>query len=188
MDRIKIPLPKEISGSVEIGQLFRVQSVDDQVVLVRMPDDQAPSLSREAEFMDPEIYVGSNWDGLSFEIPTAYVHRFLVSLGHALQPEKITIYFERNGSEEVLTSSLDEYEDKLTIVGERCLDHSFMVEFDEHTLFTGGEGCFSLQAEVGPVRLQQIAQTILDELGVEHRLNREDFQIAVVNGQVKVLR
>ena len=188
MARIKIPLPKEISGSVEIGQLFRVQSVDDQVVLVRMPDDRAPSLSREAEFMDPEIYVGSNWDGLSFEIPAAYVHRFLVSLGHALQPEKITIYFERNGSEEVLTSSLDGYEDRLTIVGEGCLDHSFMVEFDEHTLFTGGEGCFSLQAEVGPVRLQQIAQIILDELGVEHRLDREDFQIAVVNGQVKVIR
>lgn len=188
MDRIKIPLPKEISKSVEIGQLFRVQSVDDQIVLVRMPDVQAPSLSREAEFMDPEIYVGSNWDGLSFEIPTAYVHRFLVSLGHALQPEKITIYFERNGSEEVLTSSLNEYEDKLTIVGERCLGHSFMVEFDEHTLFTGGEGCFSLQAEIGPAELQQIAQTILDELGVEYRLDREDFQIAVVNGRVKVIR
>ena len=188
MDKIRIPLPKEISESVKTGQLFRVQSVDDQVVLVRMPDDQIPSLSREAEYMDPEIYVGSSWDGLSFEIPAAYVHRFLVSLGHALQPEKITIYFERNGSEEVLTSSLNEYEDKLTIVGERCLDHSFMVEFDEHTLFTGGEGCFSLQAEVGSARLQRIAQTILDELGVEHRLDREDFQIAVVNGQVKVIR
>ena len=188
MDKIRIPLPKEISGSVEIGQLFRVQSVDDQVVLVRMPDDQAPSLPREAEFMDPEIYVGSNWDGLSFEIPAACVHRFLVALGHALQPEKITIYFEQNGSEEVLTSSLDKYEDKLTVVGERCLDHSFMIEFDEHTLFTGGEGCFSLQAEVGPVRLQHIAQTILDELGVEHQLDREDFQIAVVKGQVKVIR
>ena len=72
MNRIKIPLPKEISGSVEIGQLLRVQSVDDQVVLVRMPDGQAPSLSREAEFVDPEIYVGSNWEGLSFEIPAAY--------------------------------------------------------------------------------------------------------------------
>jgi len=188
MDRIRIPLPKEISGSVEIGQLFRVQSIDDQVVLVRMPDNRAPLLPREAEYVDPEIYVGSNWDGLSFEIPAAHVHRFLVSLGHALQPEKITIYFKRNGSEEVLTSFLDEYEDKLTIVGEGCLDHSFMVEFDEHTLFTGGGGCFSLQAEVGPARLQQIAQTILDELGVAHRLDREDFQVAVVNGQVKVFR
>ena len=153
-----------------------------------MPDDQALLLSREAEFMDPEIYVGSNWDGLSFEIPAVYIHRFLVSLGRALQPEKITIYFKQNGSEEVLTSSLDEYEAKLTIVGEQCLDHSFMVEFDEHTLFTGGEGCFSLQAEVGPARLRQIAQIILDELGVEHRLDREDFQVAVVNGQVKVIR
>jgi hypothetical protein len=188
MNRIKIPLSKEISGSVEVGQLFRVQSVDDQVVLVRMPDDQGPPLSHETKFMDPEIYVGSNWDGLSFEIPAAYVHRFLVSLGHALQPEKITIYFRRNGSEEVLTSSLDDYEDKLAIAGERCLDHSFMVEFDEHTLFTGGEGCFSLQAEVGPAKLQQIAQTILDELEVEHRLDREDFQVAVINGQVKVIR
>ena len=188
MDRIKIPLPKEISGSVEIGQLFRVQSVNDQLVLVRMPDTEAPLLSLEAEFVDPEIYVGSNWDGLSFEIPAAHVHRFLVSLGHALQPERITIYFKQNGSEEVLTSSLDEYETKLTMVGEGCLDPSFMVEFDEHTLFTGGEGCFSLQAEIGPARLQQIAQTILDEIGVEHRLDREDFQVAVVNGQVKVIR
>jgi hypothetical protein len=188
MDRIKIPLPKNISRLVEVGQLFRVQSVDDQVVLVRMPDAQAPLLSREAEFMDPEIYVGSNWDGLSFEIPAAYVHRFLVSLGRALQPERITIYFKQNGSEEVSTASLDEYEDKLTMVGEGCLDHSFMVEFDEHTLFTGGEGCFSLQAEIGPARLQQIAQTILDELGVEYRLDREDFQVTVVNGQLKVLR
>ena len=148
MNRIKIPLPKEISGSVEIGQLFRVQSVDDQVVLVRMPDGQAPSLSREAEFVDPEIYIGSNWEGLSFEIPAAYVHRFLVSLGHALQPEKITIYFERNGSEEVLTSSLDGYEDRLTIVGERCLDHSFMIEFDEHTLFTQTRQWIRVQKDV----------------------------------------
>jgi hypothetical protein len=171
MDRIKIPLPKEISGSVEIGQLFRVQSVDDQIVLVRTPDDRAPLSPREAEYVDPEIYVGSNWDGLSFEIPAAHIHRFLVSLGHALQPERITIYFKQNGSEEVLTSSLDEYETKLAMVGEGCLDHSFMVEFDEHTLFTGGGGCFSLQAEVGPARLQQIAQTILDELGVEYRLD-----------------
>lgn len=174
-----ITVPKEIGRMLTVGQLLRVKKVGEEIVLEPLA---------EPHYVEPEIYVGSNWEGLSFEIPCDKVPQFLLTLGQALLPAEITLYFEGDGGSEKLVTDLEGYQQALAVVGDRCLHHSFMAEFDQHTLFSGGGGCFSLQAALPPERLREIAQAIMDELGIAHQIDRDDFQVAVVNGQLEVYR
>ena len=174
-----ITVPKEMGRMLTVGQLLRVKKVGEEIVLEPLA---------EPHYVEPELYVGSNWEGLSFEIPPGKVPQFLLTLGQALQPVKITLYFERDGNAEKLTTNLEGYQQAIANVGDGCLHHSFMAEFDHHTLFSGGEGCFSLQAALPSRQLREIAQAILDELGIAHQIDRDDFQVAVVNGHLEVYR
>jgi len=172
-----ITVPKEMGRMLTVGQLLRVQKIADGIVLEPLA---------EPHYVEPEMYIGSNWEGLSFEIPPDKVPQFLLTLGRALRPVEITLYFERNGSAEKLVTDLKGYQEAIASVGDGCLLHSFMAEFDQHTLFSGGGGCFSLQAALPPDRLREIAQSVMDELGIAHQVERDDFQVAVVNGHLEV--
>lgn len=174
-----ITVPKEMGRMLTVGQLLRVKEIADGIVLEPLA---------EPHYVKPGIYIGSNWEGLSFEIPPDRVLQFLLTLGRALRPAEIRLYFEWDGSEEKLVTDMKNYQQAIASVGDGYLHHSFMAEFDQHTLFSGGGGCFSLQATLPPERLREIAQAIMDELGIAHQLDRDDFQVAVVNGHLEVYR
>ena len=63
-----------------------------------------------------------------------------------------------------------------------------MAEYDGHTLYAGGEGCFSLQTTLTPDQLRRLGQAVLDLLGMDHHIERDEFQVALVDGRLEVYR
>ncbi len=52
-----------------------------------------------------------------------------------------------------------------------------MAEYDGHTLYAGGEGCFSLQTTLTPDQLRRLGQAVLDLLRMDHHIERGDFPV-----------
>ncbi len=175
-----VTLPRELARSLRVGQLLRVERVGDSVCLT--PVQEA------ARYIEPEVYVGTNWDGLSLEVPPARIHDFLLLLGKILQPCTIRLYFRHNGEDKELGVSLEQYADALAEVGLAATDRHFMAEYDGHTLYAGGKGCFSLQTTLAPDQLRRLGQAVLDVLGVDHYIERDEFQVALIDGKLEVYR
>ncbi|MBI4771292.1 MAG: hypothetical protein HY784_13005 [Chloroflexi bacterium] len=145
-------------------------------------------LATEARYAEPEIFVGSNWEGLSFEIPAGRVADFVTLLARELKPTRIALHYRENGGDRTLEDLNGNLPRALAQIGDRLLGHDFSADFDNHTLYSGGDGCFSLQAVLPKPKLLEIARALLDLLGVEHRLERDDFQIGMIDGQTEVYR
>jgi hypothetical protein len=177
---IRVSLPREYAKGLHIGQRLRVEEVGETVVLATAEDG--------SRIVEPEIFVGSNWDGLSFERPPNRVPEFVDLLAQRLQPARTVLYYSEAGEDRAVEAPPAQLPRALAQIGDRVLDHTFSVEFDAHTLFSGGDGCFSLQADLPEMELREIAQNVLNLLGVSHQLDRDDFQVAVVDGATVVYR
>lgn len=173
-------LPRELADLLQVGQLLRVERVGDGIYLALV--EQA------ARYVEPDVYVGTNWDGLSLEVPPAHIHDFLLLLGKMLQPRSIRLYFWHDGKDKELSVSLEQYADALAEIGPAATERHFMAEYDGHTLYAGGEGCFSLQTTLAPDQLRKLGQAVLDLLGVNHRIERDEFQVALIDGKLEVYR
>lgn len=88
--------------------------------------------------------------------------------------------------DEDLSISLGQYADALAKVGTAATNRHFMAEYDGHTLYAGGEGCFSLQTTLKPDQLRKLGQAVLDLLGVSHHIEQDEFQVALVGGKLEV--
>ena len=166
-----VTLPRELARSLRVGQLLRVERIGDTVCL-------AP-VQKAARYVEPDVYVGTNWDGLSLEIPPARIHDFLLLLGKMLQPCSIRLYFRHNGKDKELSVSLEQYADALAEIGPAATERHFLAEYDGHTLYAGGEGCFSLQTTLTPDQLRKLGQAVLDLLRMDHHIERDEFQVAL---------
>ena len=72
-----------------------------------------------------------------------------------------------------MSVSSDQHADALTEIGPAATDRHFVAEYDGHTLYAGGEGCFSLQTTLMPDQLHRLGQAVLDLLGMDHHIELE---------------
>ncbi len=136
---------------------------------------------------DPKIYIGTTASGLGFDIPEDKVAGFLQIICECLLPTKVEIFAQlEEGSQELLCSN-DEF---LNIIGSRTdffLKNSVMIEFDGHSLITGGGGCFSLELLDPPSKLKRdIAEKVLGLCGFDYRFKMDDFSAVVWEGKLEV--
>ena len=117
-------------------------------------------------FYPNELFVGMTEDGLSFEIPPEKIYGFLCLLAKVLKPDTIRIYYQTDPSAEEITCSASNFNKKLKTIGEFTRDASLMIEYDSYTLYSGGEGCFSLDAALDAREKRRIANSVLDLFGL----------------------
>jgi len=133
-----------------------------------------------------EIYVDATPGGMSFEIPGAHIPDFLVILARSLSAQQVRLSFQDNGHYTELTCTTNTLADLLQDVTSHLTDPSLIVEFDNATLYTGGSGCFSLAAALGPEKKAEIANTVLQAFGVTLYLQREPFSVVLRDGKAEV--
>jgi len=136
---------------------------------------------------DPELYVGTTSDGMSFEIPVQHISGFLRVLCTLLVPASIAIFVQSDeGSEQCFCSTCEEFE-RLSERFDLSVDIGAMIEFDAHSLVTGGGGCFSLTLEDNTLALRRtIAEQVLSLCGFEHRFRSDEFAAIVRDGELEV--
>ena len=133
-----------------------------------------------------EIYVDTTPCGMSFEIPEARIAEFLVLLARSLAVRQVRLSFQDNGRYTELTCTTDTLADLLRDFTSHLADPSLIVEFDHATVYTGGGGCFSLAAALGPEEKAEIANTVLQAFGVTLYLQREPFSVVLRDGKAEV--
>lgn len=175
----RVTLPPEYADRLRVGQLLKVESVSGEVILT--------AVEQPGGYAEPELFIGSNWDGLSFEIPAPHIPRFVAALASALGAERITLCYS-NGTDQSREVSRGEVRQAVEALGAVAASHDFSAELGPSTLYAGGEGCFSLSTNLPPPTLRSVAQAVLDALGIAYTLDRDDFQIGLVNGRLEVYR
>lgn len=136
---------------------------------------------------DPELYVGTTSDGMSFEIPVQHISGFLRVLCTLLVPESIAIFVQSDeGPDQRSCSTCEEFE-RLSERFDLSADIGAMIEFDAHSLVTGGGGCFSLTLEDSALALRRtIAEQVLSLCGFEYRFQSDEFAAIVRDGELEV--
>ncbi|MCK4732838.1 MAG: hypothetical protein KAT65_10325 [Methanophagales archaeon] len=136
---------------------------------------------------DPKIYIGTTSSGLTFEIPEDKVAGFLQIICQYLLRTKVEIFAQlEEGTQEMLCSN-DEFLNLINKQTELFLNNSVMIEFDGHSLITGGGGCFSLELLDAPSKLKRdIAEKILHLCGFDYRFKMDEFSAVVWEDKLEV--
>ena len=136
--------------------------------------------------IDPEISVGTTIDGMYFEIPEEFIKVFLIELAWAVNPEKV-VYSYLEGDQDVeIECTAQKIEEKLAELESVLLDPSFMGEYDDIRIYTGGNGCFSVQANLTPQKKRNIARKIFAKMGITIEIKEAEFHIVVRNSTIEV--
>jgi hypothetical protein len=161
-----VKLPERICQKLGLkkGQILEIRELENQIVLVPIGGD---TRKEPIPSFDPNgLFVGMTEDGLSFEIPPEKIYGFLCMLAKVLKPDTIRIYYQADPSTEEITCSASSFNKKLKTIGEFIRDASLMIEYNGYTLYSGGEGCFSLDAALDAGEKRRIANSVLDLFGL----------------------
>ncbi|MGQ9723729.1 MAG: hypothetical protein ACUVXA_20720 [Candidatus Jordarchaeum sp.] len=136
---------------------------------------------------DPEMYIGTTPNGMSFEVPEKLIPGLMEILIDILKPSNV-IYSYLHGEEEVELNLLaEEAKSKIREMTDILLNPTFMAELETASLYTGGGGCFLLEANLNKKQRIFIAERLLKQEGIEIQLTKEQFSIIVREGHVEVL-
>jgi len=181
LKHVKVSLPDDIEDKArrKAGALFGARKgAFSKAVSKALIKWMAP--------IDPEISVGTTPGGMYFEIPEKYVKIFLIELAREVNPKKV-VYSYLEGNQDVeLECTAQEIEEKLADLETVLLDPSFMGEYDEVRIYTGGSGCFSVQADFTPQEKRNIARKILEKMEITIEIDATEFHIAIRNGTIEV--
>jgi len=138
---------------------------------------------------DPEIYAGITPGGMSFEIPPDQIKQFLRLIVETLEVDQVTVSFKReDGSfaeyvyrSEAMEAGLDDIEAYL-------VDPSFLMEFEEGVLYTGGGGCFSLRAPLTAAQVQRLISGVLEPVNYDIYPHKEVTGVALFEGRMVVYK
>jgi len=180
MRYVKVALPDELEEGArrKAGSLFGARkgsfsrSVTSALVSWLQPD--------------PDLHVGMTAGGMCFEVPERLAPRLLAILVEELRPTRVTFSYLEGEEEAVLACPPGEAVSKIGGLGSHILDSSFMAEFDEAELYTGGGGCISLRAELTGEQKRRIALRLLDEAGLKVKLDKGEFSVTVRGDLVEV--
>lgn len=135
---------------------------------------------------DPELYVGTTPSGMSFEVPEKLVPDLMEILIDVLKPINV-VYSYVQGEEEVelkLTSELAR--SKSREMADAFLNPTFIAELETASLYTGGGGCFLLEADLNGKQRISIAKKLLEKLNIKIKPAKERFSVIVREGHVEV--
>ncbi len=149
-------------------------------------DGAVEKVLRDWVNQEPEIYIGTTPSGLAFEIPDDKIEVFLKTLVNALDPVEIVVSFLKDSESKEFSCKKRAFLEFIKRNPPVLRDPSLMVEFDRHTLITGGEGCFSLSEGLSGKRKKQIALTILHSLGYSCNIRKGEFEIMIQKGEAEV--
>jgi hypothetical protein len=136
---------------------------------------------------DPEMYVGTTSGGMSFEVPEKLVPELMEILIDVLKPSNV-VYSYLHGEEEVeLKLPTELARSKCREMTDVFLNPTFMAELETASLYTGGGGCFLLEAVLNRKQKISIAEKLLKQLGIKIKLARDRFSVIVREGHVEVL-
>lgn len=175
-----VRLPERICQKLGLkkGQMLEVREFENQIILVPIGGDTrkepVPSFD---PIQHPGLFVGMTEGGLSFEIPPERIYGFLCMLAKVLKPDTIRIYYQADPSTEEITCSASSFDQKLETIGEFIRDASLIIEYNGYTLYSGGEGCFSLDAALDAGEKRRIANSVLEIFGLSKDVFRDKFEI-----------
>ncbi len=172
-----VRLPEKICQKLGLkkGQILEIRALDNQIVLVPIGGD---TRKEPMPSYDPNgLFLGMTEGGLSFEIPPEKIYGFLCLLAKVLKPDTIRIYYQTDPSAEEITCSASNFNKKLKTIGEFTRDASLMIEYDGYTLYSGGEGCFSLDAALDAREKRRIANSVLELFGLSKDVFSDKFEI-----------
>ncbi len=136
---------------------------------------------------DPEIYVGTTPNGMGFELPKELITELIEILTDILKPGSVIISYLHHEEEVELKYSADEVKSKSRDMTEILMDPTFIAEFDAASLYTGGEGCFLLEANLSKSQRISIAERLLKKASIEIQLTEDQFSVIVREGHIEVL-
>jgi hypothetical protein len=136
---------------------------------------------------DPEIYIGTTPNGMSFEVPKKLILEFIEILIDTLKPNNVTYSYLHGEREEEPKLPAEEAKSKSREMTEILLNPTFMAELETASLYTGGEGCFLLEADLNKNQRISIAERLLKQVGIEIQLTKDRFSIIVKAGRIEVL-
>lgn len=175
-----VRLPEEICKKLGLheGQSLEIRESSNQIILVPIKSDigkeSPPSLDLTK---DPELFIGVTPGGLGFEIPPDKIPDFLCILTNVLKPNFIKIHYQVESSLQEISCLLTTFDQEIKRIGEFVRDSSLVIEYNTYTLYSGGGGCFSLEASLDPSKKKQIASSILKLFGLSQELPREELEI-----------
>jgi len=175
-----VKLPDKICQKLGLrgGQILEIREFENQIVLVPVGGDtrKEPFTSFDP-IQHPGLFVGMTEGGLSFEITPEKIYDFLCMLARVLKPETIRIYYQGDPSAEEITCSASSFDQKLKTIGESVRDASLMIEYNGYTLYSGGEGCFSLDAALDAWEKRRIGSSVLELFGLSKDLFSDKAEI-----------
>lgn len=172
-----VKLPEKICQKLGLkkGQILEVREFGNQVVLVPIRDD---TKKEPITFFDPiGLFVGITEGGLGFEIPSEKIYGFLCLLAKVLKPDTIRIYYQADPSAEEIICSVSNFNQKLKTIGEFIRDASLIIEYNGYILYSGGEGCFSLDVSLDEGIKRRIANSVLELFGLSKDIFSDKFEI-----------
>ncbi len=175
-----VKLPEKICQNLGLkgGQILEIREFENQIVLVPVGGD-----TKKEPFpsFDPiqhqELFVGITDGGLSFEIPLEKIYDFLCMLARVLKAETMRIYYQVDPSTEEISCSASSFNQKLKTIGEFMRDASLIIEYNGYTLYSGGEGCFSLDAALDAGEKRRIGTSVLDLFGLSKDVFSDKLEI-----------
>ena len=137
--------------------------------------------------VDPQVYAGITPGGMSFEIPPDQIIYFLHLLVDTLELNQVVISFKQeDGNFAERTYRPEDLESGLGDIEEHLVDPSFLMEFEGGTLYTGGDGCFSLRTLLTPSQIQRLIGGVLKSSGFDMYTQREITGVALFDGRTVV--
>jgi len=136
---------------------------------------------------DPEIYIGTISNGMSFEVPEKLIPGLIEILIDILKPGNVIYSYLHGENEEELKLSAEEAKSKSRGMTEILSNPTFMAELETASLYTGGDGCFLLEADLNKNQRISIAERLLKQVGIEIQLANDRFSIIVKAGHIEVL-
>ncbi|MFV9645840.1 MAG: AbrB/MazE/SpoVT family DNA-binding domain-containing protein [Desulfobacterales bacterium] len=175
-----VKLPEKICQKLGLkgGQILEIRGFENRIVLVPVEGDTRKKPFHSLDpIKHPKLFVGLTEGGLSFEIPPEKIYDFLCTLARALKPETIRIYYQEDPSAKEIACSASSFKQKLKTIGEFISDASLIIEYNGYTLYSGGEGCFSLDAALDAGEKRRIGSSILDMFGLSKDVFSDKFEI-----------
>jgi len=173
-----------------MAEIWRRLKWEEKREFVRLVDwgelERARQESSQSQHWDPRIYVGTTPAGLSFELLSEHVIDFVCTLSNVLSPREINAFVQDD-------EGYREY-DRLDSIKTFLQEHRdtlhkdyVMIEFDDSTLVSAGDGCLSLALE-GSHRqaVRIIATRFLKVCGYEHEFRQEHFSVVMWKDTLEV--
>ncbi|MEM3563180.1 MAG: hypothetical protein QXS27_05100 [Candidatus Jordarchaeaceae archaeon] len=128
---------------------------------------------------DPELYVGTTPSGMSFEVPEKLVPDLMEILIDVLKPINVVYSYVQSEEEVEVKFPAELARSKSREMADVFLNSTFMAEVGTASLYTGGGGCFLLEANLNRKQRIFIAKKLLEKLDIKIELAKERFSVIV---------